>query len=508
MNIKNISILENEKWWGGCVNHGGEMPFDANSTATLDLYNVSPQNQTMPLLLSSKGRLIWCEEGFIANFNEGVISLESYGEILLEDTKGSLRTAYQESEKYTKTCKTTLPEVLFKVPQYNSWIELMYDQTEVEILKYADSILENSYTPGILMIDDNWQEDYGVWEFSAKRFNDPKSMIKKLSSLGFDLMLWVCPFISPDCQTFRYLEEKNFLIVGADGETAIRKWWNGFSAVLDLTNPGAWAWFKEKLDFLMEEYGVKGFKFDAGDLLNYQIDDKCYTNVTPLEQVQLYSKFAEQYPYNELRTGYRSAEYALAQRLCDKSHAWTGNGVSSLIPNGLLQNLLGYKYNCPDMIGGGEYRNFMENSDSLDEELVVRYAQIAIFFPIMQFSASPWRVLSKENSLICHEASEIHLKFSDYIIEQIKKANKENLPLMRHMALEYPQSGYEDVETQFMLGDLVLVAPATEKEQRIKKVHLPAGTWTADDGQVYTCDTDTTIEINVPLSRIPYFVKS
>ena len=54
-------------------------------------------------------------------------------------------------------------------------------------------------------------------------------------------------------------------------------------------------------------------------------------------------------------------------------------------------------YTCPDMIGGGEYLNFLENSSNLDEELFVRYAQCAALMPMMQFSAAPWRVLSKEN---------------------------------------------------------------------------------------------------------------
>ena len=45
----------------------------------------------------------------------------------------------------------------------------------------------------------------------------------------------------------------------------MRRWWNGYSASLDLTNPRAVTYFQERLAYLVEEYGVDGFKLDAGD---------------------------------------------------------------------------------------------------------------------------------------------------------------------------------------------------------------------------------------------------
>lgn len=66
---------------------------------------------------------------------------------------------------------------------------------------------------------------------------------------------------------------------------------------------------------------------------------------------------------NEFRACYDMGGRALVQRLCDKRHAWDNvNGVASLIPNGLAQGIMGYAYNCPDMIGGGEYSCFLDKS--------------------------------------------------------------------------------------------------------------------------------------------------
>ncbi len=62
--------------------------------------------------------------------------------------------------------------MLFIKPQYNTWIELIYDQREDRIRKYAHDILANGFPAGVLMIDDNWQEDYGVWDVPSGAFHE------------------------------------------------------------------------------------------------------------------------------------------------------------------------------------------------------------------------------------------------------------------------------------------------------------------------------------------------
>ncbi len=73
---------------------------------------------------------------------------------------------------------------------------LGYNQNEEDILDYAQSIIDNGFTPGIYMIDEGWSEDYGVYDFYPGRFTDPKGMIEKLHQMGFKVMLWVTPNFS------------------------------------------------------------------------------------------------------------------------------------------------------------------------------------------------------------------------------------------------------------------------------------------------------------------------
>ena len=123
----------------------------------------------------------------------------------------------------------------------------MYNQNQKQILEYAKTLKEAGLPPGVLMIDEGWAPDYGDYDFCARKFSDPKKMVDELHEMGFKVMLWVTPLISPDSDCYRELRNTNYLIKNSDGKLAVREWWNGFSAVLDLSNPEVCDWFDGKL---------------------------------------------------------------------------------------------------------------------------------------------------------------------------------------------------------------------------------------------------------------------
>ncbi|MAI20182.1 MAG: glycoside hydrolase [Kiritimatiellaceae bacterium] len=511
------NILDGEYWWAGLSSRGYQTPYDATSKATHDLWGDNKGNQAQPLLLSSKGRYIWSEQPIKYVFNQGTLTVTTReGKIDAGKEGTNLRDAFEYVSKTYFPSDGNIPdELLFTHPQYNTWIELMYDQNEEDILAYAQAIIDQGYPPGVLMIDDNWQEDYGTWEFSPRRFQDPKGMIDKLHAMGFKVMMWMCPFVSADSADFRQLAQEGLLILdpqktqnilwaNTKNKAAVIRWWNGASACLDLSNPKAQAWFKEELDYLVEEYGVDGFKFDAGDARFYTEGVVSWQqDITPNDHTQFFAEFGLNYPLNEYRASWKMAGLPLAQRLRDKGHRW--EDLAKLIPDQMSQSVMGYAYTCPDMIGGGEYRSFL-NGAVIDEELIVRSAQIHALMPMMQFSVAPWRILSKENQQICLQMAHLHLQMGDYILQLAREASQTGEPIVKPMALAFPDDGYETINDQFVLGDNIIVAPVVEKGVRSREVILPKGNWTADDGQVYT--GGKTIQIRVPLDRLPYFTLS
>lgn len=507
-----IATLPGEKVWSGFIDDGDQMPFD--SGYTFNFYSNNHNNQAQPLLLGNKGLWVWSEEPFAFEVqNDRILISKAMGEVKFGHSGSSLA----EARKYVST--TFFPtsgkmpdELLFSKPQYNTWIELTYNQNQSDVLKYAQAILDNGFEPGVLMIDDTWQEDYGKWNFHPGRFPNPKQMMEKLHQMGFKVMLWVCPFVSADQAIVvrRIMKDKGFLMQqkteqpGWEKATdpAMISWWNGYSALLDFTNPAAVNWFNEQLNQLVNDYGVDGFKFDAGDMDFYSADALPMIPSTPNRQCELYAQFGLRFPLNEYRACWKMAGQPLVQRLRDKNHNWAD--VKNLIPLMLTEGMAGYTFSCPDMIGGGEYVSF-QNLKTLNQNLVVRSAQIHALMPMMQFSVAPWRILDAAHLDAVKKAVKIRGKFTPLILELAVKSAKTGDPIVSSMEYAFPDQGFEKVIDQFMLGDHILVAPVYQ-DATSRTVVLPKGKWIGDDEKTY--QGGKTYPLEVPIDRIPYFIRS
>ena len=143
-----IIIQHGEKWFGGAVNEGHHMPFPQGYS--LDLYGDNKGNQTAPLLLSSKGRFVWSEEPFQFSLeNDQLIISKAHGKVIIDSNGHSLAEAFKAVSKQFFPATGKLPDtLLFSRPQYNTWIELVYNQNQADILKYAHSIIDNGFPPG------------------------------------------------------------------------------------------------------------------------------------------------------------------------------------------------------------------------------------------------------------------------------------------------------------------------------------------------------------------------
>ena len=505
-----ILLLPGERVWSGVIKDGQKMPYMVGSK--FDFYANNKENQIQPLLLGNKGLWVWSEEPFAFEVGDG--------KIIISKAKGEVRSGRSgntlaDARKYASTtffpASGKIPdELLFSKPQYNTWIELTYNQNQVDVLKYAHAIVDNGFEPGVMMIDDTWQEDYGKWNFHPGRFPNPKLMIDELHAMGFKVMVWLCPFVSAD-QTMivqKIMKFKGFLMQKTDAKSswelasdpAMIKWWNGYSALLDFTNLESVKWFNGELDRLVKDFGVDGFKLDAGDMNYYASDVLSMHPASPNRQCELYAQFGLRFPLNEYRACWKMAGQPLAQRLHDKNHVW--EDVQKLIPHMIIEALSGYTFSCPDMIGGGDWVSF-KDLKTFDQDLVVRSAQIHALMPMMQFSVAPWRILDAEHLDAVKKAMKIRSEFTPEILRLAKKSAQNGDPIICSLEYYFPGQGFDSVTDQFMLGETILVAPMDKKENS-RKVYLPKGKWLADDGKLYK--GATTITIDVPLARLPYFV--
>jgi alpha-glucosidase (family GH31 glycosyl hydrolase) len=164
--------------------------------------------------------------------------------------------------------------------------------------------------------------------------------------------------------------------------------------------------------------------------------------------------------------------------------------------------IVGYPFACPDMIGGGEYLSF-ENRSTIDEELIVRGAEVHALMPMMQFSVAPWRVLSPEHLAITQRMAALHAEHGEEILALARTAATTGEPIARSLEYAFPHMGYEDVVDEFLLGPDLLVAPVVERGARERRLVVPPGRWRGDDGSDVIGPAMLTI--GVPLARLPYY---
>ena len=150
-------------------------------------------------------------------------------------------------------------------------------------------------------------------------------------------------------------------------------YWNRSSACLDLSNPKTQKWFKERLDYLGEEIGVDGFKFDAGDAKFYADNVVSFNSGNPNDQTSYFAELGLNYPLNEYRASWKMAGLPLVQRLRDKAHNW--EDLQTLIPDQISQSVMGYTYTCPYVLVA-ESINHSSKLLQLIQESVVRSAQV------------------------------------------------------------------------------------------------------------------------------------
>ncbi len=512
--MEKIIFLQDELWYGGAVAYGEKYPISAESFFEISL-NATYTNQLNPVFLSNKGRYIWFEKGGKITFNKGVIEIDGADYELVQAGSTLKDASLAAAFKHYKPTGTMPDKRAFLAPQYCSWVVLLWHQNQQALLEYARGIVKKGFKPGLFIIDDTWQKDYGVWEFNKDYFPDPKAMMKELQDMGFLVSMWIAPYLSLDAPyvnedapgVFEHIKNNRLLMdLDKKGFPYILRWWEGFSGTLDFRNDSAVEWINAQTQRLERDYGVVGYKLDGGDPIFIRDERFDGMKLNQLWIDSIDNKF------KEARSCYKLAGQPIIQRLNDKGHLWEKDaddellmGLSSLLPLIMVQGLIGYYYGCADMVGGGLSSDFIDKSH-LDDELIIRWCQASALLPMVQFSLDVWNRDANRVAECCKKAMDIREQFLPYLLEMLENASHTGIPAIRFMEYDYPNQGLEGIKDQFMLGEKYLVAPVLKKGAEERSVKFPVGEWKdIADGKIY--DGGKTHTVSAPLDKLPIFEK-
>ncbi len=395
------------------------------------------------------------------------------------------------------------PAEVWAKPIWTTWARYKMGVSQATVLQFADEIVGRGYPRSVLEIDDRWQSAYGDLAFDREKFPDPAAMIAALHDQGFKVTLWVPPFFAPDSVGYADAAARGFLVQHpATGAPFLTRWWQGFGGLLDVSNPAALDWWLAGLQRLQRDYGVDGFKFDGAES-NFVPPDARFA--FPLDRRHYGDRYiawiAQHFSWTEVRTGWRSQRAGILFRQWDKWSRWgLDNGLHSVLTQALTMSLIGYPFILPDMIGGNAY-----GGELPDRELLIRWTQLTALLPAMQFSIPPWQY-DDEADAICRRWVKVHADLAPYLHSLIDQTLRDGTPIIRPLFWHHPDDQVcYTVNDQFLLGDLLLVAPVLAAGATSRSVYLPAGRWRDRwDGTVFEGPQRLT-NYPAPLDKLPVF---
>ena len=202
------------------------------------------------------------------------------------------------------------------------------------------------------------------------------------------------------------------------------------------------------------------------------------------------------------------AGYAGTQRY---AAAWTGDNVSSwehlamAIPMCLNFGLSGQPFVGPD-IGG-----FIGSPTG---EMYTRWLQYGVFLPLCRshsvkgsIDKEPW-VYGDEYEKINKKFIELRYQLLPFLYTEFYKASLSGIPIMRPLMLEFPddKTTYR-IDTQFMVGENILVSPVLEAGSKTRLMYLPNGEW-YDFWTREKIAGGRWIDAKAPLDVMPVFIRA
>lgn len=378
---------------------------------------------------------------------------------------------------------------------YGLWLSTSFttDYDEATVMSFIDGMEERGIPLSVFHFDCFWMREFTWSDFiwDPVTFPDPEGLIRRLHDRGLKVSVWINPYIAQKSYLFDEGLEHGYLVRTAAGDVWQTDLWQAGMALVDFTNPDAAAWYRQKLEALLD-IGVDSFKTDFGeripvrDIVWHDGSDpeKMHNYYTHLFNRTVFDLLVERKGEGEAVVFARSATAGGQQFPVH----WGGDNDSSLpsmgetLRGGMSLALSGFAYWSHD-IGG-----FEGDPDPL---VFKRWLAFGLLSSHSRLHGSgsyrvPW-AFDEEAVEVARRFSRLKQQLVPYLERMAVQAHEQGTPLLRPMVLEFPgDRTCHGIDTQYMLGESLLVAPVFDPTGEVE-FYLPEGTWTSVfDGSVET----------------------
>lgn len=382
-------------------------------------------------------------------------------------------------------------------------------------------------------VDIDYMDAYKVWTVQRANFPDLRAFVKEAAGAGVKLVPIVDPGVKVEAGYDVYEEavRGDHLVRTARGDVLVGEvwpdpavfpdftrpevvnWWSGRHRLFaDLGIQGQWNDMNEPACFSLKGGGQaegKTLPYDARHGARSHLEvHNAYANGMSEASRAGYAKFSPQVrPWILSRAGYAGIQRHAAIWTGDNQASWSHLALSLPMIQGL--GLSGLPFSAADVGGFGGHST---------GELLVRWYQAAVGYAFLRNHAAlgtadqePWRFGDEVTDMI-RAALQLRYRLLPHLYTLTYQATRSALPVMRPLALHFPHdldAVHED--SQYLLGEGLLVAPVLRGGQRKRLVYLPAGRWAevfnlSEFGWVH--DGEQHVTAHAPLHTLPMYLRA
>ena len=489
-----------------------------------------------PWLQSSAGYAIWCE----THANGTRFDLDGPLRVSTRTAAGPLRvhlfTARSQVARLRRYLALTGRPALLPEWGYVFWTSRDVFAHQEDAEEDVNGCRWHGIPLDAIVLDSPWETQYNTWEPNPHQFPGFAAMVARFRASGVRTVVWVTPWVNldsrdgqippdPGSQRLHSAPAPNYaegeanahFVRSADGSTHVARWWMGRGSIVDFTSDRAEAWWREQALRTLR-LGVEGIKADDGEGWyvpdDARLGDGTRGGASAWRLGGLYRR-SMQRALDEAHGPGRGVVFGRSGWSGQQATGvlWGGDQASDFwslratVAAGLSAAHSGFS-NWSHDVGGYLGARAV---DRCPPELLVRWAQVGCFTPLMQAHGrlvqEPWTYDARTLALYRGYVL-LHEMLVPYLRAAAATAARGGPPLWRPLSLLDP--GDDDAWTvgdAFGLGPSLWVAPVLDAGARSRRVRLPRGQW-IETWSGARVPGGRLVEAPAPLHAIPVWVRA
>ncbi len=358
------------------------------------------------------------------------------------------------------------------------------------------------------------------WHYDETLYPDLPEKIAAWKQQGIRFLGYINPFLAIEKELYREASEKGYCVKDKDGRDYLVTITTFPAAMIDLSNPDAYAWYKELIKKNMIGIGMSGWMADFGEYLPVDCvlssgeDPAVVHNTWPARWAKLNREAilecgAEGEVFFFTRAGHTGTVSSSDMMWTGDQHVdWSvDDGLPSVIPATLSLAMSGFTTAHSD-VGGYTTRPPMCRS----KELLLRWEEMNAFSPLFRCHEGNQPVhnvqVDDDAELLAQlvRCTTWHKNLGPYLKDCMEQAVKYGTPLMRPLFYHYDDPLLWDEKTEYLLGRDLLVAPVLKSDAVSRSCYLPKDRWVhLFTGQEFG---QGIYQISAPIGQPPVFIRA